>query len=198
MLHICPLVKQLNSRLGEMREKINKFPTDELLINAIQQGDKNSMGELYLRYIPIVRNRCLSFTKNTEIAKDLAQDIMLKVIDKVNSFKGDSRFSTWLYALTFNYCIDHVKKTQFFTSLEECNDIMTYEELELESAVKKELKIINAERALAAISKKDQQLLIMKYQYNKSIKELQDLYNLSASAVKMRLLRAREKATDLY
>ena len=66
--------------------------------------------------------------------------------------------------------------------------------LEIELRVKEDL----AGRALMTISTQDKQLLLMKYQYNKSIHELQKEYKLSASAVKMRLLRARNKVVSVY
>ena len=171
---------------------------DEHLISLIQQGDMDAMAEIYQRYHPMVRDKCLSFTKNIEQAKDLAHDVMIKVMDKINSFKGESKFSTWLYAITLNYCIDHVKKSRFNISLDA--DQMSFEYIaeDKEEGIFLELKERVAKKALNAVSEKDQQMLIMKYQLNKSIKELQDIYNISASAVKMRLLRARGKATDQY
>lgn len=178
--------------------KMKKVLSDEELVALTKQGDMNAMGELYTRYFPLVKNKCYSFTRNTEQAKDLAQDIMLKIIDKLISFKQESKFTTWLYAITFNYCTDHVRKPKLFTPLENVNNVMTYDEAELESAIKMEHKLSSAELALSTISEKDQQLLAMKYQYNKSIKDIQVKYNLSESAVKMRLSRAKEKASRIY
>ncbi|MEQ6119831.1 RNA polymerase sigma factor [Reichenbachiella sp. MALMAid0571] len=172
--------------------------TDELLVSNLQNGDNSAMGELYSRYYMLVFAKCLSFAKNTDDANDLTQDVMLRVMEKISTFKGDSKFSTWLYAVTFNYCTDKKRKAKgkFFepidslVNLADCTD----QERELDAKIKEEV----AGKALMTISHEDQQLLIMKYQLNKSIVELQDIYNLSASAVKMRLMRAREKAVTLY
>ena len=173
---------------------------DEHLVILIQQGDINAMGELYLRYFPLVKSKCLSFTKNNEQAQDQAQDVMLKVMEKISSFKGESKFSTWLYAITFNYCSDQIRRANAYYSVSLDTNYNLFEQAEndLEDEVNFELMEISAKRALAEVPQNDQHLLIMKYQYNKSIKELQDMYKLSASAIKMRLLRAREKATHLY
>lgn len=181
-----------------MCKSVYKVLSDEQLVVLSKQGDMTSIGELYIRYFRLVQKRCLSFTKNSEQSKDLAQDVMLKVIDKICSFKGESKFATWLYAITFNYCTDHVRKFQPLTSLDNNLDFIFWEETDNESATKKERKFNNAELALLSVSAHDQMLLKRKYQYNKSIKELQEIYNLSPSAVKMRLSRAKEKAASVY
>lgn len=183
-----------------MNAKNKKSLTDEQLVRMLQQGDRCAMGELYARYYTLVFNKCLSFVKNTNDAGDLAQDVMLKVMEKINSFKGESKFSTWLYAITFNYSTDQVRKVKdkYFASLDAQFDLVDHSEVELEEATKMDMRDGHAEKALTAISRKDQQLLIMKYQFNKSIQDLQTMYDLSASAIKMRLLRARAKASDSY
>lgn len=158
------------------------------------------MGELYSRYYMLVFAKSLSFVKNTDDAADLAQDIMLRVMEKAGTFKQESKFSTWLYAITFNYCTDKVRKNknrycESFGALDTHIDCAAEDQdLVFENETKEKV----AEEALMAISREDHELLLMKYQLNKSIHELQSIYNLSASAVKMRLMRAREKAATIY
>lgn len=180
-------------------KKQDAYSDEQLAFNA-QNGDNSAIGELYSRYYMLIFGKCLSFTKNTDDANDLAQDVMLKVIEKIGSFKMESKFSTWLYAITFNYCTDYFRKTKKIQteSFDLHYDIVDNSEAELESALGKEVKAENAEMALASISEEDLQLLLMKYHYKKSISQIQAVYKLSASAVKMRLSRARDKATIVY
>ncbi|MEM7108107.1 MAG: sigma-70 family RNA polymerase sigma factor [Bacteroidota bacterium] len=185
-----------------MKTKLYARNTDEQLVEAVRKGDKLAMGELYSRYYMPVFNKCLSFTKSPDHASDLAQDVMLKVIEKIKSFKGTSKFSTWLYSVTFNYCTDYTRKAKgkYFQSIDcdfEVAQDYNYEySPTLEDAPLDKDK--SADYALSLISKEDKELLLLKYQLNKTIDELQSHYNLSASAVKMRLLRARAKATSIY
>lgn len=174
--------------------------TDEQLAKAVKQGSSPAMGELYSRYYLLVFNKCLSFAKNTDDASDMAQDIMIRVFEKLKSFKGDAKFSTWLYAVTFNFCTDRSRKAKgkFFSSIEVQYDLVDHSEARLQEALILGQKEEYASWALAQIEVEDQQLLMMKYQQNKSIQELQAIYGLSASAVKMRLLRARTKAVNVY
>lgn len=177
-----------------------KKMTDEQLAMAVKQGNNPAMGELYSRYYLLVFNKCLSFAKNADDASDMAQDIMIRVFEKLKSFKGDAKFSTWLYAVTFNFCTDRSRKAKgkFFTSIEVQYDLIDQSENSLQEAIVLGKKEESASKALAQLEVEDQQLLLMKYQHNKSIQELQVLYGLSASAVKMRLLRARTKAISVY
>ncbi|MFT5640900.1 MAG: RNA polymerase sigma factor (sigma-70 family) [Cyclobacteriaceae bacterium] len=174
--------------------------TDECLVKLLQNGDKNAMGELYSRYFSLAHRKCISFTKNVDDANDLTQDVMIRVMEKIHLFKGESKFSTWLYSVTSNYCTDAIRKTKrtSFESIDATYDLADLSPFEHEEREENEIRVDVAGRALAGISKEDQQLLFMKYQFNKSIQELQVTYSISASAVKMRLLRARSKAVDMY
>jgi RNA polymerase sigma-70 factor (ECF subfamily) len=174
--------------------------TDEQLAMEVKQGNSPAMGELYSRYYLLVFNKCLSFSKNADDANDMAQDVMIRVFEKLRSFKGEAKFSTWLYAVTFNFCTDRARraKGKFFSSLEVHHDLVDQSEAALEEALALGWKEQSASRALAQMEAEDQQLLLMKYEQNKSIQELQSIYGLSASAVKMRLLRARGKAMEAY
>ena len=88
------------------------FLLDEKLISQYKQGDVNSLGILYSRYYNKVYNKCFSFAKNCDDAYDLTQEVMLKAFNKINTFKGESKFSTWLYALAHNFCIESYRKKQ--------------------------------------------------------------------------------------
>ncbi len=172
--------------------------TDEQLVERLKQGDKKAMTELYMRYYMVVFNKCLAFTKNTEDASDLTHDIMLRVMEKIQSFNGASKFSTWLYSITFNYCIDQKRKGKgrFLESLDGLMDVPDFSIDENDAVQAGELTHNYAAKVLSEINRDDHQLLMMKYLSNNSILDLQKMYALSASAVKMRLMRARERAVN--
>lgn len=173
---------------------------DEVLALEAKQGNEQAIGVLYSRYYMLVFNKCLSFTKNADEASDLAQDVMLRVIEKIGTFNGQSKFSTWLYSITFNYCTDQMrkKKGKYFEDINLHYELVDYSQNQLDEVNELEAREGEAGMALSLISKEDQDLLMLKYQMNKSIREIQVLLNLSPSAVKMRLKRAREKASTVY
>jgi RNA polymerase sigma-70 factor (ECF subfamily) len=76
-----------------MKGTIQSHFTDEQLVKQIQEGNNTAMGIIYSRYYQQVCNKCFSYAKDTDNACDMAQDIMVKVMDKIKDFKGDAKFS---------------------------------------------------------------------------------------------------------
>jgi len=69
------------------------------------------MGDLYERHRPLVYSLCLRMTGNTSEAEDLTQEIFIHLLRKVGSFRGESRFSSWLYRFTTNHVLMHFRRT---------------------------------------------------------------------------------------
>lgn len=173
--------------------------TDIDLIRIIQETkDVNLFGILYDRYTNMVYNRCFSFVNNSWEAEDLTHDIFLKAYLKLSTFKGDSKFSTWIYSLTVNLCIDYVRKRRIqFAEI----DISELNKYLSNDAVEETLIRIKAEKLsqmLEIIPPEDKMILLLKYQDDYSIQELAQMFKIGQSAVKMRLARAREKVVLLY
>ena len=70
----------------------------------------DDFGILYDRYAEKVYHKCISFVKDVDLAQDLAHDVFLKTFLNLAKFEGKSKFSTWLYSLTYNFCIDYLRK----------------------------------------------------------------------------------------
>ena len=176
-------------------EKINL--SDEQIVREYLKGDNNSLGILYNRYYSKVYHKCLSFSRNPDYAFDLAQDVLMKAFSKMESFKGSSKFSTWLFAITSNHCISQTAKSKYECSLNagsDCNIIVDdIDEEELEARNNREEMELKIDRYLLLLAANDRKMLDLKYRLDYSIKDLQREFKLSASAVKMRLLRARNK-----
>lgn len=84
---------------------------DEMLIERIvKSNDAHLFGLLYDRYVSVVYNKCLSFVASKEEAQDLTHDIFVKLFVKLKTFKGESKFSTWIYAFTYNHCVNYLKR----------------------------------------------------------------------------------------
>ncbi len=172
--------------------------TDEQLVISYLNGNGESFSILYRKYFPKVYSKCYGFTRNSSTAFDLAQDVLIKAYSKLNTFKGGSRFSTWLFAITYNYCIETYRKKKNILFEPVDDQILPDDHADTELSEWKERKEQDIRDLLLEIPEIDRQLLKMKYEHNFSIKDLQDSYNLSASAVKMRLQRARNKIGQIY
>lgn len=173
--------------------------TDEGLLMAWKNGQSEAMSTLYERYTEKVYNKCISFAKDEAQAYDLAQDALLKAFDKAHTFRGNASFSTWLYSIVYNHCVDFSRKSKryslFGAVLEDgpADDDSTLEyELELDR------KWHALEGLLSELPAEDREMLLAKYRDNCSVADIMQRWNLNASAVKMRLLRARDKVRARY
>jgi RNA polymerase sigma-70 factor (ECF subfamily) len=98
-------------------------PSDYELAQAISHGATSCVGDLYQRHNRMVYSVCLRMTGNVMEAEDLTQDVFVQLLKKAGSFRGDSKFSTWLYRLTINQVLMHirssVRRREFPNMLEE-------------------------------------------------------------------------------
>jgi RNA polymerase sigma-70 factor (ECF subfamily) len=83
--------------------------TDKDLINSVLAGNLDDFAPLVRRHQDRVYGLCLSMTRHTTEADDLAQEIFLKAYRSLNEFRFESSFSTWLYRVTYRHCLDFLK-----------------------------------------------------------------------------------------
>ena len=183
-----------------LRQTIKQLSDEDLVASIVKTNDTLLFEFLYDRYDQLVFNKCLGFAKDVDEAKDLTQDVFLKLFVKLASFKGKSKFSTWLYAFTYNHCVNYVNRNaarkiqKQAVEVEEIKDISDQEDdTEIYQMQVKTLK-----NALNEIPPDDKMILLLKYQDNLSIKEVQEVLKLGESAVKMRLKRAKERLMVVY
>jgi RNA polymerase sigma-70 factor (ECF subfamily) len=85
-------------------------PSDEALLQAYREGDLQAFEALFRRYRGPLFNFLLRRVRDRGRAEELYQDSWSKVIERAGAFRGDSKFSTWLYTIARNACIDHQRK----------------------------------------------------------------------------------------
>lgn len=175
--------------------------SDEDLVKAIVSTNDTLLFEiLYDRYATLVFNKCFGFAKDEDEAKDLTQDVFLKLFVKLASFKGTAKFSTWLYAFTYNHCVNYVTRNtakKIEKQSVDYTDIEDLSEVEDESSFLT-MKVDRLQAALELISPDDKMILLLKYQDFLSIKDIESVLGIGESAVKMRLKRAKDKLIAVY
>lgn len=179
----------------------SKLTDEELVGKIVAKNDTMLFGVLYDRYSRMVYNKCYGFSKSQDEAEDLTQDVFLMLFIKLASFKGRSKFSTWLYSFTYNFCVNYVnrnkqrKMSDKSIPMDDAEYKLT-EEVSDESIY--EMKASKLAKSLDMVSPEDKSILLLKYQDGASIKELCDLLEIGESAVKMRLKRAKTKLLEIY
>ncbi len=179
-----------------MEQSVQKIKsTDERLIQSyLDTQDAVYFNLLYTRYASKVYQKCISLLKNETAAQDATQDVFLKIFLNLSKFKGKSKFSTWVYSITYNYCLDLLKKEKrnkhiLSDDFDETFDIAE----ELPDRTLFEMKVKELRIVLDQIPVGDKAILLMKYQSNLSIKDIVDILGKSEDAVKMQLKRAKHK-----
>ncbi len=143
--------------------------------------------------------KCLSMLKDYNEAEDATQDIFVKILLKIGDFTGKSKFSTWLYSITYNYCIDLIRKKKKNPNVfvEEFGEDEKITE-EIEDALLLETKVSRLKVILEEMSPLDKSVLMMKYQDDMSIRDICEVFDKSESAIKMKIKRAKEKFIKIY
>lgn len=173
--------------------------SDEEIVQLItNSGDQELFELIYTRYFKKVRDKCFSFLKDNKLSEEFANDILTKAYEKVSGFKGNSSFSSWLYSITYNYCIDYlrVKKKLHYPDWNSSHEIP-----EIIDETETDFEVVNYENLLQimeAIHPEEKVLLLMKYQDNLPIKQIAKTLRISEDAVKMRLKRARTRVIYMY
>ena len=79
------------------------------LIERLKHGDETAFKDIVEQWQDMVYNTILGIVQNETEAEDLAQDVFIKVFEKIGTFKGDSKFSTWLYRIATTTALDHLR-----------------------------------------------------------------------------------------
>ncbi|WP_291785538.1 sigma-70 family RNA polymerase sigma factor [Cecembia sp.] len=182
------------------KEKLKSLTDEELALEMAKSLDILFFEEIYNRYESLVFTKCLSFTKSKTVAQDIAHDIFLKLYVSIGKFEGRSKFSTWLYSLTYNHCVNYInrdKDAKMMRNATGTDDLLnlqsTEDDLQIQAMEAEKLKA-----ALEQIDPEDKMILLLKYQDDASIKDLEKIYEIGTSAVKMRLSRAKSKLMKAY
>ena len=195
------LISNLDKRSLEENDPYAHLTDEELVKRIVANNNPMLFGKLYDRYAKMVYNKCYGFAKSQDEAEDLTQDAFLQLFIKLKMFKGKSKFSTWLYSFTYNFCVNYVNRNKQ-RKMSDKSIPVEDSEYKLSAEVPDEdlfeLKTKKLEKALNLISAEDKSLLLLKYQDGASIKELTSLMELGESAVKMRLKRAKERLMEMY
>ena len=181
----------------------NNLTDEELVYKIIETNNSHLFAILYDRFSKVVYNKCYGFSKSKEEAEDLTHDVFIKLFVKLRSFKGNSKFSTWLYSFTYNFCVNYVqrnthKKKEKVTIVTDQIKENSDEVDEIDDNILFQLKSEKLAKALSLIDPSDKMILLMKYQDDMSIKEIQEVLEVGESAVKMRVKRAKAKVVKMY
>ena len=171
------------------------------IIQRVLSGDKNAFEELVLANQKNVYNLALKITKNEDDALDISQEAFIKAYSLLEGFRGESRFSVWLYRLTYNLCIDFLRKkpkaqvislSSYHDEAGETYDleIPDLRSIPEDNIFRQELRA-EINESIDELGPKHREILVMREISGMSYTEIADTLMLSEGTVKSRLARAR-------
>lgn len=172
---------------------------EDILSKYLLTQNTNFFDLLYDRFTDKVYAKCISMLKDHELAEDATQEIFIKILLSVSKFAFKSKFSTWIYTITYNYCIDQIRKNKKQATISwEDNKKTDLVDDTIYDAEIKETNVYRLKEILDLLHIDDKSILMMKYQDDLSIKDICNVVNKTESAVKMKILRAKEKFLKIY
>lgn len=168
--------------------------SDEALVRHIKaSADARLSGELVNRHRAAVVQACYRYVKDHDNAQDLTQEVFMRVFSRIQEFNEQSTFTTWLHTIVHNRCVDHLRRDKRKMHRDISKHIMETlaEEMDTDEAEKLTIEMLAA--WLDRLSGEDKWLLTMKYQQRWTLKQIQEVLNVSESVIKSRLHRAKVK-----
>ncbi|RMG28671.1 MAG: RNA polymerase sigma factor [Bacteroidetes bacterium] len=178
------------------------FKTDEALVKELlETGNHSCFEQLYQRHVRQVYYQCFTYVKDEMIAQDLCQEVFIKVYDKLSQFQYKSSFTTWLYRVSRNVCLDYLRKHQKEMFEKDPAEGLQEPEAEVPAVADSELMELKSDQLqhiMDQLKIEEREILMMKYAYDWPIEEIAAVMDLSIPAVKMRLKRAKAKVKKRY
>lgn len=173
---------------------------EKIYIQRILEGDIEVFSLLVSKYQNLVFTICSRVFDNREEAEDIAQESFIKCFQSFKQFKGESKFSSWLYTITYNTCMNHLKYKKRQTSVEDITNIADHEIIEQDQIFAKLEQKEQTNLIQQALSKLelDEQMIIQLYYYEElPIKEISSILSLKIENIKIKLFRSRKKLFNI-
>jgi len=169
---------------------------DQYYIDKVLKGEDNAFSILIDRYKNLVFTLCYRIVKDKESAEESAQDTFLKVYKSLAKFKGEAKFSSWIYRIAYNTSLDKLKSIKRhsdsvssinideyeFADMDSTMDIL--ENNEFKSQIKSSIKKLDKEEAF---------ILTLYYYEDMSMQEIADITGHKANSIKVKIHRSRQK-----
>jgi RNA polymerase sigma-70 factor (ECF subfamily) len=167
-------------------------PSDDTLIDNVRRGDQNSFAVIVERYTTQIYNLMYRYSGSAEDAADMAQDVFCRAFERLARYRNRQSFFSWLYTLALNYARDWARKrhTREQTVVGFARERGGNETRLPERIFEADEQAQEVAAALETLAEDRREMVLLRYRHERSIKEIAEIFELSESAVKMRLHRA--------
>lgn len=153
----------------------------ELLELYRNTGDKQWMGTVLVRYTTVLLGVCQKYLKDIDMAEDMVQQIILKVLDRSYQEKYDN-FGGWLYTITRNACLTQLSKTSFTDSTDDI--YIASEEIDIKALIAKEQQFEQLNVAISMLNEDQKKCIILFFFEDRSYQDIANDLNMDIKQVK--------------
>jgi len=173
---------------------------DSEIIGRVLRGETQLYAELVNRYQNFVFSITSRYTSSREDAEEISQDVFVKAYRSLADFRGDSKFSTWLYTIVNTTCITFVRKKKL--DVHSLDNEKVFEVADSVDSgfranqVEQKSKVQMVNKAIALLSPDDAKLITLFYKGEQSLDEIGQILGIDPNTVKVKLHRARARLKD--
>lgn len=176
------------------------FEQEQAWVQAAQAGDRQAFSQLVEAYMRPVYNLTYRMLGNPQEAEDAAQETFMRAYSRLGQYDENHKFSTWIFSIANHHCIDRLRKRRAtYVSIDD-NPVLENlhdDNLQPEHAMLDREQVVEMQRLLSLLDPDYRTPLVLRYWEDLSYEEIAQTLNVSVSAVKSRLFRARQKMADL-
>lgn len=173
---------------------------DNEIISQVLNGNSQAYAMLVDRYKNYVFTLALRFTKNREDAEEVSQDIFIKAYRALADFKGNSKFSTWLYTIVNNTCITFLRKKRLEThslDKEGVFEVADSQDSGLRAnMVEQKSRTAMVNSAIGLLNPDDAEIITLFYKGEQTLEEIAQILGIETNTAKVRLHRARTRLKE--
>ena len=179
---------------------MNTGLNDREIIGRVLRGETQLYAELVNRYQNFVFTITLRYASHREDAEEIAQDVFVKAYRSLADFRGESKFSTWLYTIVNTTCITFLRKKKL--DVQSLDNEKVFEVADnvdsgfRANQVEQKSKIQMVNKAIQLLSPDDAKLITLFYKGEQSLDEIGKILGIDPNTVKVKLQRARTRLKD--
>ncbi len=174
--------------------------TDNEIIGRVLKGEQQLYSALVERYQNYVFTLVLRFTDSREDAEEIAQDVFIKAYRSLADFRGEAKFSTWLYTIVRTSCITFLRKRKLETSsIDNERTAMQLENRESgfkANIIEQKSRQAMVNEAIRLLSPDDAQIITLFYKGEQSLEEIGTIMGMEPNTIKVKLHRARNRLKE--
>ena len=165
-------------------------------VRKAQEGSKKAFNKLVQKYVELIFHLLYDITGNYEDAQDLTQETFLRVFTNIRQYRGDAKFSTWLYRIAYNVGIDFKRRKRMVYNQEFQEQKMILNRFSSNEGAEYTGKTEAIDAALQRLTRPQRMAVVLHYYHGCRMREISEIVGCSEGTVRVHLFRGLRRLRD--